>query len=279
MPRNLQNKVIVITGGSSGIGAATAVECAKAGMSVCLAARREDKLRQVADQVEQHGATAMTITCDVRNDDDVRQLIQQTYDRFQRLDVVFANAGYGFFSSVLAMTEQQHRDIFETNYFGTIRCVREAVPFLRKTTDGLKQLLICSSAASEIGLPMFGAYSATKAAQDSIAGALRAELAREGIHVTSVHPIGTSTEFFKTAGRLSGIDNPYTNTPPKRRQSVEHVAGRIISAIRKPRAEVWPMPIARIGLGLATIVPEMTNHAMKYYTRKKLRELGKSQPD
>jgi len=279
MSRNLENKVIVITGGSSGIGAATALECTRAGMHVCLGARNEDKLKQVATQIEQLGGKVLTVICDVRKDEDVQNLFQQAQSHFQRIDVAFANAGYGFFASTLATTDQQHRDIFETNYFGTIRCIKEAAVYLKQVSDGLKHILICSSAASEIGLPMFGSYSATKAAQDCIAGAMRAEVAKQGIWVTSVHPIGTTTEFFNTAGELSGIKNLYTNTPPKRRQSAEHVARKILAAIRRPRAEVWPMPLARIGLGMATILPGPTALAMKLYTRKKLMELGKDNPD
>lgn len=263
--RELRGKVILITGGSSGIGAATALACARAGMDVTLAARRGDKLRDIAERIEALGRRALTVPCDVRRDDDVNDLFAAHWQAFGRLDACYANAGYGLLRSLEDTTAQQHRDIFETNYWGTIRTIHAALPSLRNTPDGLKHLLICSSAASEIGLPMFGPYCATKAAQDSIAGALRCEVRHEGIHVTSVHPVGTKTEFFTTAQRVSGDAEPGIHTPRSLSQTAEHVADRTLAVLRRPRAELWPSPLARLGLAGATALPGLT---FRLITRK-----------
>ncbi|MFW6059158.1 MAG: SDR family NAD(P)-dependent oxidoreductase [Phycisphaeraceae bacterium] len=269
MGRDLRDKVIVITGASSGIGAATAVACAAAGMDVAIAARREVRLRDVAGRIEQLGRRVVTVRCDVAEDGDVAHLFERAWAELGRVDVAFANAGYGLASSVLDTTDEQHRAIFEVNYFGTLRVVREAVPYLRRTGNGLGHLLICSSAASEIGLPWFGAYSATKAAQDCIAGALRSELQDE-VEVTSVHPVGTKTDFFDTAEQMAGGDGPgMVNTPGLFTQTPEKVARKIVAALRRPRAEVWPLGIARLGLGLATILPGLTNRVLKWESRGK----------
>lgn len=281
MTRNLHDKVIVITGASSGIGKATALACAKAGMHVTLAARRADKLETVAKQIRDLGRQALVVPCDVDHDDDVSELFAKSWDHFSRLDAVFANAGYGLFASVMDTTDAQHRAIFETNYFGTIRCIHTGVPYLRKTPDGLKHLLICSSAASEIGLPMYGAYAATKAAQDSIAGALRAELAIENIRVTSVHPVGTRTDFFDVAAQKAGHPDAQGkhNTPANLSQTPAHVANRILAALRKPRAEVWPMLSVRIGLGIATILPGLANWTIARKSRTLIKQWSRVTPD
>ncbi len=269
MARKLEDKVIVIAGASSGIGAATAVACAQMGMRVVLGARREERLREVAGRIEALNRQAATVACDVTRDEDVARLFERAWDTFGRVDVAFANAGYGLASSVLDTTDAQQRDIFETNYFGTLRVVHEAVPYLRKTSDGLRHILICSSAASEIGLPWFGAYSATKAAQDSIAGALRRELQGD-IEVTSIHPVGTKTAFFDMAEHMAGGDGPgMENTPAPLMQTADKVASKIVKALRRPRAEVWPLPIVRVGLGLATILPGLTNYVLKWECRGK----------
>jgi short-subunit dehydrogenase len=241
---------MVITGASSGIGAATAVACAKVGMDIVLSARRREKLEDVAGQVRALGRRAVVVVCDVDEDHEVAALFEEAMAAMGRVDVVFANAGYGLFASVLDTTDAEHRALFETNYFGTVRCLQCAVPVLRSTPDGLKHLLICSSAASELGVPMFGPYAATKAAQDAIAGAMRAELAHEGFWVTSIHPVGTATEFFDHAGRAEGPSLVF--------QTAEQVAGAILKAIRRPRAEVWPKPLARWAMGLATVWPGLT---------------------
>ncbi|GAB4108588.1 MAG: hypothetical protein Kow00105_16000 [Phycisphaeraceae bacterium] len=270
MPRDLTDKLIVITGASSGIGAATALACAKAGMDVVLAARRLEKLEDVARQVESLGRKALPVVCDVNRDEDVERLFHQAWETFNRLDVAFANAGYGFFGSVLDTDLQAHREIFETNYFGTLRTLRVAVPYLRQTPGGLKHLLICSSVASEIGVPKFGAYCATKAAQDSIAGAMRAELADEGILVTSVHPMGTSTEFSSRARELSPDKREAErgSTPARFKQTADHVADCIVRSLRRPGPEVWPAPWMRYLLALGTASPRFTAWAMRKYLKK-----------
>ncbi|MFN3166063.1 MAG: SDR family NAD(P)-dependent oxidoreductase [Phycisphaeraceae bacterium] len=263
MPRDLKNKVILITGASSGIGAATATACAQAGMRVGLVARRADKLNAQAKAIEQLGGQATALVADVTDDSAMRSAFEDCHARFGRLDAVFANAGYGQVVDVLEMTEADERAMFETNYFGTTRTLRLALPYLQGTPDGLKHLLVCSSAASEIGLPTLGVYSATKAAQDAVAGAMRAELADEGFKVTSVHPIGTKTDFMEVAGEAEN-----NNTPPGMQQTPEHVAQHIVSSLRRPRPEVWPSAITRVGLALGTLSPRFASWAMKRHRRK-----------
>ncbi len=271
MARDLTDKLIVITGASSGIGAATALACARAGMDIVLAARRVEKLETVAEQIETIGRRALAVPCDVNRDEDVDQLFDQSWRAFGRLDVAFANAGYGMFGSVLDTDLQAHRDIFETNYYGTLRTLRAATPYLKQNQGGLNHLLICSSVASEVGVPKFGAYCATKAAQDSVAGAMRAELADEGIYVTSVHPVGTTTEFGEQA-RTKSTDKQAaergSNTPKALTQTAEHVANCIVRALRRPRPEVWPSPFARLAVALGTACPRFAAHIMRRHMRK-----------
>ncbi|HEX7009550.1 MAG TPA: SDR family NAD(P)-dependent oxidoreductase [Phycisphaeraceae bacterium] len=270
MARDLKDKVILITGASAGIGAATAVACAQAGMHVTLAARRQDRLRDVAERIEALGQRALPVACDVARDEDMQRLFESSWQAFGRLDALFANAGYGLCAAVMDTPDDQHRAIFETNYFGTVRCLRHALPQLRATPDGLRHLLICSSSLSEIGLPMYGAYSATKAAQDALASALRGELAHEGVAVTSVHPAGTRTEFFEVAGGPLGV----SNTPPMMMQSPQRVAACIVRALRRPRAEVWPLPIVRLLMALSTAAPSLAAWAMRYYAARYRKEMA-----
>lgn len=269
MARDLTNKVILITGASSGIGAATARACAEAGMRVSLVARRGDKLQALAAEIAGNGHTAHFFSADVCNPDDMKQAFAACWDTFGRLDAVFANAGYGQIVNVLDMSEQDEKKMFETNTFGTTRTLRLAAPLMRRSPMGLRHMLVCSSAASEIGLPTLGVYSATKAAQDCIAGALRAELADEGFSVTSVHPIGTKTDFMLVAGETEN-----NNTPPALQQTPEKVARGIVAAIRRPRPEVWPSTITRVGLALGTLSPRFSAWAMRRHYRKLQRAYG-----
>ncbi|MCX5662386.1 MAG: SDR family NAD(P)-dependent oxidoreductase [Planctomycetota bacterium] len=257
MPRNLTGQVIAITGASSGIGAATALECARAGMDVALAARRVDKLEKVAAEIRAMGRRAICVACDVTRDDDVQRFVDATVAQLGRLDAAFANAGYGINRPVMETTDAHFRAIFETNVYGTLRVIRAAVPVMRKAGRG--HLLICSSAASEIAPPGYGAYAATKASQDCIGQALRAELRDENIFVTTVHPIGTTTEFLDRVA--DDLGRPIAgNTPGAFTQTVETVARAIVRSMRqdRPKPEVWPQPAARFVLGLATAFPGLT---------------------
>ena len=271
MPFDLKNKVILITGASSGIGAATAVACAEAGMRVSLIARRSDKLQKLAAEIAGLGHKAHFFAADVCSDSEMENAFANCWSAFGRLDAVFANAGYGQIVSVLDMIEADERDMFETNYFGTTRTLRLAAPLMHDTPDSLKHLLICSSAASEIGLPTLGVYSATKAAQDSVAGALRAELHDEGFKVTSVHPIGTKTDFMAVAGEAQN-----NNTPGMLQQTPQRVATKVVATLRRPRPEVWPSGITRVGLALGTLSPRFASWAMRRHYRKLQRAYEKT---
>ncbi|MEM9021725.1 MAG: SDR family NAD(P)-dependent oxidoreductase [Planctomycetota bacterium] len=266
MRRDLENKVILITGGSSGIGAATAEACARAGMDLCLVARRADKLQQVADRVAALGRKAHVCVADVSDPEQIGRAVEDGWEALGRLDAVFANAGYGQEIGVLDMEEQDERAMFETNYFATTHLFRLALPKLMQSEGGLRHLLACSSAASEIGLPMLGVYSATKAAQDSVCGAMRAELRKQGVSVTSVHPIGTKTEFMAVAAPDTGGENK--NTPGMFQQTPERVANKIVKALRRPVPEVWPSVMTRYGLALGTAWPGFAAWAMRRHYKK-----------
>ena len=149
-----------------------------------------------------------------------------------------------------------------TNVFGTTDCVHAAVPHLLKqpVRDGWRgQVMIVSSAAARRGLPYLGPYAATKAAQLSIAEAMRVELREQRIAVTSVHPVMTKTEFGQVAEAGAGVKLPRSQGVT---QTVEHVARTMVRAIERPRPEVWPHQPTRFALALAAIMPRVADLAM-----------------
>jgi len=229
-------------------------------MHVVLAARREDRLKQVAEEATTHGVKALPIVCDVQKDADVNHAVEQTVEQFGRLDAVFANAGYGIFNAILDTPDEQVRDIYETNFFGTLRTIRAAIPHLKERGG---HVLICTSACSEISLPMYGFYASTKSAQDGMAGALRAELHGTGIDVSTVHPIGTRTEFFEVAARIAGKPDVGLNTPSNLMHSAEYVGRCVVRCLRRPRPEVWPSVGVRFGVALTTAIPFLADWSLR----------------
>lgn len=279
MSRELKDRVIIITGASAGIGEATAIECAKQGMKVVISARREDRLNEVAESIQQAGGEALVVPCDVTKDDEVNTLVGKTVEHFGGLDVMFANAGYGIFSPIADTPMEDVRAIFETNFFGTVRCINAAVPIMRKQ-ESRGHILICTSSISEIGLPMYGYYAATKSAQDAIGCAMRAELALEGIDVSTVHPIGTKSEFFDVVREISpDLDGRAVdfNTPASMMHSSEQVARAIIACLKKPKPEVWPALLGRgvrFGLAISTAFPGLSAWNLRGMMRDRYKKNG-----
>ncbi len=258
MPRVLTDQVIIITGASSGIGAATAIQCAKAGMDVVLNARRADRLEQVAAQICELGRHAKIVVGSVTDEGMTEQMLDAAQDTFGRFDVVFANAGYGFERSVVQMDDQELRQIFDVNFFASFDLIREAAKRLI-SDERPGHLLMCSSCLAKFTLPFFSAYSATKAAQNHFCRAMRLELARYNIEVSSVHPITTTTEFFEVSNQLSGKADKTSTVPDHASkmfvQTPERVARAIVRCLGKPRPEVWTSHIVRSVAGVMTAFP------------------------
>jgi len=277
MANLLKDEVIVITGASAGIGKATAIACAEKGMRVVVSARREEKLNEVVQTIEQMGQHAMAVVCDVQSDEQVQAMFDKVMHDWGRVDVVFANAGYGMFYTILDTPDDALRDMFETNFYGTLRTVKCGVAAMRQSTGSRGHLLICSSAASEVAPPMYGHYAATKAAQDSAACAMRAELHREGFIVSSVHPIGTKTEFFDVVERNSPSrqGDLILNTPASLMHTSEKVARCIVKCLKRPVPEVWPSLSVRFGVAISTAFPRLVAIALRKMVKDRYLEKAK----
>lgn len=259
----LQNRVIVITGASSGIGAATAKALAMKETKLVLAARRMDKLNSVAEECRRLGAQTEAIACDVTRRDDVDQLAAATVSHFGRMDVMFANAGYGFLAKIQDVTDAQFDDIMNVNVKGSLYCMQAAQKVMNKQQPAAGSryrghIILTASGASRRGMPLYGIYSMTKAAQLSIAEAMRVELARERIYVSTVHPLTTATEFFDVASSKSRI----RSTGLGHAMPVEKVADKIVRLIDKPRPELWPVFGSQLMLAIAACFPRLADFGM-----------------
>ena len=258
--RALKGMVVVITGASAGIGAALAQELSRRGAKLVLAARRVERLQDLNRRL---GGSHLCVRTDVSRREECEQLVGQTVAHFSRIDTLVCNAGYGVLRRVHETTPQQAQEIFQTNVFGTLDCARAAVPhMLRQEPRRWRgQVVIVSSAVARRALPFFGAYSATKAAQLSLAEAMRVELRPLRIAVTSVPPIGTDTEFGDAAHARAG-GGRIVRIPGEMRQSPAQVARRVVRAIESPVAEVWPFAPSRWALSLATLAPKWVDRML-----------------
>jgi NAD(P)-dependent dehydrogenase (short-subunit alcohol dehydrogenase family) len=271
MAIELAGRPIAITGASSGIGLATALACAHAGMPVTLAARREDRLTQAVDQIRAAGGRAIAVRADVDNPDDCRALIERTISEFGSIYAVFANAGYGAFMPISTTPDEDLRAIFETNLWGTLNTIRPALEHMQQAAPPNRgHILICSSCLSKFALPFSAPYSATKAAQDHFGRSLRIELHPKGIHVSTVHPVGTITELFDKAKERSRVKREIGHSPRLLMQPPERVANAIVRCLRRPRSEVWTSAITRLAFAASIAAPGVRDWAARRVFLRKL---------
>jgi short-subunit dehydrogenase len=175
----------LVTGASSGIGRALAVELARQGADVALLARRDDLLRGVAAEVEAAGRRAVVLTCDVTDRAEVDRAVSEAVRRLGSLDVVVANAGFGVAGDVEALTVEDFRRQFETNVFGVLHTVYATLPALRKSKG---RLALMGSVSGHVSAPGVAPYSMSKFAVRALAEALRIEQEAAGVSVTLVSP-------------------------------------------------------------------------------------------
>jgi short-subunit dehydrogenase len=257
--------VVVITGASSGIGAATAVALAREGVKLVLGARRLEKLEAVAAECRKvrENAEVEVVACDVSVRADVQRLVARAVEKFGRVDVMIANAGYGMLARIHETTEQQFDELVATNVKGTLYAMQAAAEIMlrQQPAQGRRwrgHVIAVSSGAARRGLPLYGVYSMTKAAQLSLAEAMRVELKPRGIYVSTVHPLTTATEFFEVASSKSRM----RSTGLGHAQPASAVARKCIGLIKRPRPELWPVFGSRWMLGLAAVAPRLGDWAM-----------------
>ena len=236
----LEGKTILITGASSGIGEATARACIRVGMKCVITARREYLLKKLCEEL---GSSCSYVAGDVTENGFNQHLLGEAGDVY----AIFANAGHGLDQTILENNMEQFKGLFELNLFASVELASLAAKRMAKNKSG--HILLCASCLSKFATPQHGAYCASKSALEAVAKSMRMELKKENVLVSTVHPIGTRTEFFDASAARSGndISDFEHQTPSWLMQPPEKVANAIVKCLRKPRSEVWtsfPMHLA-----------------------------------
>jgi len=188
----MDEKVVVVTGASMGIGEAIAKVFADEGASVVLLSRDANRAEAARHRVGHTGRT-LALACDVRNREEIDRALALTLHHFDRVDVWVNNAGVGIRDTVAEMETSSLRELFETNFFGTIACMQAVVPAMRE--EGSGTIINISSVAGHIPVPFMASYCASKFALNALGKGARLELKRDHIHVLTVCPGYVSTDF------------------------------------------------------------------------------------
>jgi NADP-dependent 3-hydroxy acid dehydrogenase YdfG len=207
--------VFLITGASSGIGEATARRAAEAGYRLVLAARREDKLEALAENLG-GSDRAIAVRCDVTEWDDQQALVETTISRFGQIDVTFANAGFGAARGFLEETPEYWKSMVLTNVYGAALTIRATLPALK---DSRGHLLLTGSVAGRRALPG-SLYSATKWAVTAMGEAARLELNGTGVRVSLIEP--------------GMVDTPFFDNAPKDALEPDDIASAVMYAVGQP---------------------------------------------
>ncbi|SFR57865.1 SDR family oxidoreductase [Halogeometricum limi] len=237
MQEHLRGQTALVTGASSGIGAATAHRLADEGANVALVARREDRLEALADELEAgHGVETLVHPADVREETRVDDAVDAVAERFGRLDVVVVNAGLARGSDVTSMTTEQYRTMMDTNLDGSFFLTRASIPHLAES-EGV--LVFLGSFAGHYPRPFNPVYAATKWWVRGFAHSVAASAGEDGVAVTVVNPSEVRTEFAVEGETFADRFDAGEVTEP------EEVADAVVFAAKQDNSAVQELNLYR----------------------------------
>jgi NADP-dependent 3-hydroxy acid dehydrogenase YdfG len=231
MSIDLSGRVVAVTGASSGIGEAAALACARAGAAVALAARRTDRIQELAERIAGEGGRAIAVTADVGEEDQARAFVQRAHSELGRLDVLVNNAGAMLLGPIENAPTEEWRRMIHANVFGVLYCSHAALPLMHAQGSG--HIVNVSSVAGRIARQGSGVYNLTKFGVGAFSESLRQEGVELGVRVTLIEPGAVATELSghnrteileQMAKRFAGV------TP----LAAEDIAGAILYAIGQP---------------------------------------------
>jgi len=252
-----QDKVVIVTGASSGIGLETAVAFAREGARVVLAARNETNLREVADAHPDLRERFLPVPTDVTKDDDVRRLVDTAIAKFGRVDILVNNAGVGMRAPVANMPMGDVHALMEVNFHGPLRCIQAVLPHMRR--EGSGQIVNVGSVLSMVVAAGNSVYCASKFALLALTDTLRIELHGTGIEVISVLPAYTETPFFD---RMYRYGNAARQSPFKGQQPTT-VARAILRACARHKRQVALTVSARIAIWMRRLTPRLLDFVVR----------------
>jgi short-subunit dehydrogenase len=256
------NKVVLITGGSRGLGLVLARELAGRGAKIAICARDREELNRAKEDLESYGAEVFDAVCDMRDQTEVEQMIDDVRSRFGRIDVLVNNAGVIQVGPLEAQTQADFEEAMQIHFWGPFYAMRKVIPEMQARGEG--RIVNISSVGGKIAVPHLTPYCASKFALAGLSSAMHGELAKDGISVTTVYPglMRTGSHinaFFKGQHRKEFALFSAMNGSPLTSVSAEGAARKIASAAARGQAELVISPQAKIAVKINALFPNLTS--------------------
>lgn len=265
---NFKNKVVVITGASSGIGKACAEEFAARGANLVLGARQYVSLCEITAALENaYGIKAVAVQVDVSKEEDCQQLINQAVNTFGKIDVLINNAGISMRALFAELDLSVLKNLMDVNFWGTVYCSKYALPEILKTKGSLVGV---SSIAGYRGLPGRTGYSASKFAMNGFMESLRTELLHSGVHVMVACPGFTASNIRVTALSKDGQAHGETSMEEGKMMTAEEVAKNIVNGIAARKRTLVMTAQGKLTVLLNKLLPSLADRLVfKHFTKEK----------
>lgn len=263
MENNLRDSVVVITGASSGIGKGTAIEFAKRGANLVLAARREFGLEKTAHECAGYGVTSIIVPTDVSDENAVQELADRAMLEFGHIDIWINNAGVYMMGEIKNTPVDAMRRLFDVNYFGMVNGCKAVLPYMLERGRG--QIINTGSQAGKMAYRFAGTYCASKFAMTAFTDALRQELYGTGVKVSLVMPNSTDTPLFHYAANYAGREIK----PMDPISSAEDVAKVFIELAATKERESYVTSFPRVLAAMHAVAPDLHDRLVAKQTDKK----------
>lgn len=265
-------RVVVITGGSRGLGLLIARRLAREGARLALLARDADELERASVDIEEHGALPLTIACDIGDQAQAERAIRQVVQRFGRIEVLINDAGTIEVGPVEHMRLADFEKAMRVHFWGPLYLTLAALPYLRQTRDRSGRLVNISSIGGRVAVPHLVPYSASKFALTGLSDGLRAELAKDGIRVTTVLPglMRTGSPYnawFKGQHQAEFAWFSVLDSMPGLSKNAERAARQVVEACRHGDPELTITPQARLAIIAGAIAPSLVARTMQLMNR------------
>jgi len=261
----LKDKVVLITGASSGFGARASHLFAKEGAKVVLAARRLNRLQDLVNEIQDNGGEALAMPVDVANPDEISLMVQSTIDFYGKIDILFNNAGFGRLDWLENLNMK--RDIetqIAVNLTGLIQVTRAVLPHMIKQGEG--HIINMSSVAGYTAAPLYSVYAATKFGVRGFTDAIRREVRHLGIRVSGIYPGPATTEFSQHTG--DNIIKKSMKTPSWLQMTSEFVAEQVVKVAKRPRRKLVLPWTFNIVIWLNNLFPFLSDWLQIQFSRK-----------